>query len=58
VKQGRTARKQQAGMERADWLEGGFDSARARFLMMTVITRGFLMSAARRSLPQTGRSRD
>jgi hypothetical protein len=25
-------------MERADWLEGGFDSTQARFLMMTAIT--------------------
>jgi hypothetical protein len=25
-------------MERADWLEAGFDSAQARFLMMTAIT--------------------
>jgi hypothetical protein len=25
-------------MERADWLEGGFDSAQARFLMLTAIT--------------------
>jgi hypothetical protein len=25
-------------MERADWLEGGFDSALARFLMLTAIT--------------------
>ena len=25
-------------MEHADWLEGGFDSAHARFLMMTAIT--------------------
>jgi len=25
-------------MERADWLEGGFDSAQARFLMVTAIT--------------------
>jgi hypothetical protein len=26
-------------MEHADWLEGGFDSAQARFLMMTAITQ-------------------
>jgi hypothetical protein len=44
-------------MERADWLEKGFDSAQARFLVMTTITRGLLMTAVRRSLPQTGRSR-
>jgi hypothetical protein len=25
-------------MERADWLAGGFDSAQARFLMLTAIT--------------------
>ena len=25
-------------MERADWLDGGFDSAQARFLMVTAIT--------------------
>jgi hypothetical protein len=25
-------------MERADWLEGGFDPAQARFLMVTAIT--------------------
>jgi hypothetical protein len=25
-------------MERADWLEAGFDPAQARFLMMTAIT--------------------
>jgi hypothetical protein len=25
-------------MERADWLEAGFDPAEARFLMMTAIT--------------------
>ncbi|MEU4605606.1 hypothetical protein AB0F43_21705 [Kribbella sp. NPDC023972] len=25
-------------MERADWLDGAFDSAQARFLMMTAIT--------------------
>ena len=25
-------------MERADWLDGGMDSAAARFLMMTAIT--------------------
>ena len=27
-----------SGMERTDWLDGGLDSAAARFLMMTAIT--------------------
>jgi hypothetical protein len=33
-------------MERADWLEAGFDSAQARFLMMTAITHHRLNSPA------------
>jgi hypothetical protein len=38
TKRDRTATAQEAHMERADWLEGGFDSAQARFLMLTAIT--------------------
>lgn len=30
--------KREAGMERTDWLDGGFDSGQARFLMVTAIT--------------------
>jgi hypothetical protein len=33
-------------MERADWLEGGFDSAQARFLMVTAITHHRFSSPA------------
>jgi hypothetical protein len=33
-------------MERADWLEGGFDSAQARFLMVTAITHHRFRSRA------------
>jgi hypothetical protein len=33
-------------MERADWLEGGLDSAQARFLMMTAITHHRFSSPA------------
>lgn len=33
-------------MERADWLEGGFDSAQARFLMLTAITHHRFRSRA------------
>ena len=33
-------------MERADWLEAGFDSAQARFLMMTAITHHRFRSPA------------
>ena len=33
-------------MERADWLEGGFDSAQARFLMLTAITHHRFTSPA------------
>jgi isocitrate dehydrogenase kinase/phosphatase len=29
---------QEAEMERADWLDEGFDSAQARFLLVTAIT--------------------
>jgi hypothetical protein len=29
---------QEADMERTDWLDGGFDSVEARFLMVTAIT--------------------
>ena len=32
-------------MERADWLDGGFDSAESRFLMMTAITHHRFNSA-------------
>src|SRR5580693_7352317 len=37
---------QEAHMERADWLEGGFDSAQARFLMVTAITHHRFSSPA------------
>ena len=30
--------RQEADMERTDWLDGGFDSVEARFLMVTAIT--------------------
>jgi hypothetical protein len=33
-------------MERPDWLEAGFDSAQARFLMMTAIAHHRFSSAA------------
>lgn len=33
-------------MERADWLEAGFDAAQARFLMMTAITHHRFTSPA------------
>ncbi|MGA2828774.1 MAG: hypothetical protein ABSF03_21960 [Streptosporangiaceae bacterium] len=33
-------------MERADWLAGGFDSAQARFLMLTAITHHRFTSRA------------
>jgi hypothetical protein len=33
-------------MERADWLEGGFDSAQALFLMLTAITHHRFWSRA------------
>jgi len=33
-------------MERADWLEGGFNSAQARFLMVTAITHHRFSSPA------------
>jgi hypothetical protein len=33
-------------MERADWLEAGFDSAQARFLMITAITHHRFSSPA------------
>jgi hypothetical protein len=33
-------------MERADWLAGGFDSAQARFLMLTAITHHQFTSRA------------
>jgi hypothetical protein len=33
-------------MERADWLEGGIDSAQARFLMLTAITHHRFSSPA------------
>jgi hypothetical protein len=33
-------------MERADWLEAGFDSAQARFLMITAITHHRFTSPA------------
>jgi hypothetical protein len=33
-------------MERADWLEGGFDSAQAQFLMVTAITHHRFSSPA------------
>ena len=33
-------------MERANWLEAGFDSAQARFLMMTAITHHRFSSPA------------
>jgi isocitrate dehydrogenase kinase/phosphatase len=32
-------------MERVDWLDGGFDSAEARFLMVTAITHHRFNSA-------------
>jgi isocitrate dehydrogenase kinase/phosphatase len=32
------AARQEAEMERADWLYEGFDSAQARFLLVTAIT--------------------
>jgi hypothetical protein len=49
-------------MERADWLEGGFDSAQARFLMLTAITHHQFRSRAagereiRGSTPSSRRS--
>ncbi len=33
-------------MERADWLEGGYDPAQARFLMVTAITHHRFTSPA------------
>jgi hypothetical protein len=36
----------EVGMERADWLEGGFDSAQARFLMVTAIAHHRFSSPA------------
>jgi len=38
MKRDRTASGREATMECADWLSGGFDSAQARFLMLTAIT--------------------
>jgi hypothetical protein len=38
--------RQEVGMEYADWLEGGFDSAQARFLMVTAITHHRFISPA------------
>jgi hypothetical protein len=35
---GRRGKTQEADMERTDWLDKGFDSAQARFLMVTAIT--------------------
>ncbi len=46
MRRGRTDRRQEAGMERADWLEAGFDAAQARFLMMTAITHHRFTSPA------------
>ena len=43
---GRTAKRQEADMECADWLDGGFDSAQARFLMVTAITHHRFSSPA------------
>jgi hypothetical protein len=45
VSESRTGR-QEADMECADWLEGGFDSAQARFLMVTAITHHRFRSPA------------
>ena len=42
----RTAKGQEADMEHADWLDGGFDSAQARFLMVTAITHHRFTSPA------------
>jgi hypothetical protein len=36
---------QEADMERTDWLDGGFDSAESRFLMVTAITHHRFNSA-------------
>jgi hypothetical protein len=41
-----TDSRQETGMERANWLEAGFDSAQARFLMMTAITHHRFSSPA------------
>jgi hypothetical protein len=38
--------RQEVDMERADWLDGGFDSAQARFLMVTAITHHRFSSPA------------
>jgi hypothetical protein len=70
VKRGRIASGQEANMERADWLAGGFDSAQARFLMLTAITHhrfrslawasvrseGSTPSSRRSTFPRRGRS--
>jgi hypothetical protein len=45
VKSGRGAKRQEADMERTDWLDGGFDSAESRFLMVTAITHHRFNSA-------------
>ncbi|GAB2651975.1 hypothetical protein GCM10009743_30230 [Kribbella swartbergensis] len=34
-------------MERADWLDGAFDSAQARFLMLTAVTHHRISSPIR-----------
>jgi hypothetical protein len=35
---GRRGSKQEADVERTDWLDEGFDAAQAQFLMVTAIT--------------------
>jgi hypothetical protein len=38
--------REEVSMERADWLQAGFDSAQARFLMLTAITHHRFGSSA------------
>jgi hypothetical protein len=46
MKRDHTASGREANMECADWLSGGFDSAQARFLMLTAITHHRFSSRA------------
>jgi hypothetical protein len=39
------SQRQEAEMERTDWLDGGFDSVESRFLMVTAITHHRFTSA-------------
>ena len=40
-----SGRRQEADMERTDWLDGGFNSTESRFLMVTAITHHRFNSA-------------